>query len=370
VEVEVEAAAPALRVGGRSIPLVLPDRHDPRLRLAVVILSLQALGQIGLGFRVSIAQILVAIGVCALIELAVVLHRERKLAWPASALLTGNSVAFILRTPGTHHGDWWSFNGIGLFIAASAISMLSKYLVRPGGRHRFNPSNLGLVVVFLLLGPQYAFPQYLWWGGLDVPVVLALAVIVIGGLWVLRPLRLLPLVLAFLLTFWAATAGLAASGSCFLAIWSAAPVCGTAYWLNLATSPELLVFVFFMITDPVTAPRGGGARVVFGVLVAGAAAALIATQPSEFGVKVALLAGLTVVCAVAPWLDRGLGRAAVPTPRRRVLHLTAAGVVVLLIAAAIPLGVLARAGDPVILATDRNPAIPAPPGAPSPVPQG
>ena len=28
--------------------------------------------------------------------------------WPASALLTGNGVAFILRVPGTQHGDWWS----------------------------------------------------------------------------------------------------------------------------------------------------------------------------------------------------------------------------------------------------------------------
>jgi Na+-translocating ferredoxin:NAD+ oxidoreductase RnfD subunit len=368
MEVEVEAAAPALRVGGRSIPVVLPDRRDPRLRLAVVILSLQALGQFGLGFRVSIAQILVSIGTCALIELVVVLFRERKLAWPASAMLTGNSVAFILRTPGTHHGDWWSLSGVELFIAASVISMLSKYVIRPGGRHRFNPSNLGLVLVFLLLGPQYAFPQYLWWGSLDLPVVLALAVMVAGGLWVLWPLRLLPMVIAFLVTFWAATAGLAATGRCFLAIWSTTPVCGTAYWLNLATSPELLVFVFFMITDPMTAPRGGGARILFGILVGGVSAALIATQPSEFGVKVALLAGLTLVCAAVPWIDRGSRPA--PAPGPRALRVTAAGVVALLIAAAVPLGVLARAGDPVILATDRNPAIPAPSGAPTGIPQG
>jgi Na+-translocating ferredoxin:NAD+ oxidoreductase RnfD subunit len=364
----VEAVAPALRVGSRRIPVVLPLRGDPRLKLAAVILGLQVLGQVGLGFRVSIAQILVSIGACALIELAVVLYREHKLAWPASAMLTGNSIAFILRTPGTHHGDWWSLNGIQLFLAASAISMLSKYLIRPGGRHRFNPSNLGLVLVFLLLGPQYAFPQYLWWGSLNVPVVLALAVIVAGGLWVLWPLRLLPMVVAFLGTFWAATAGLAAIGSCFLAIWSTTPVCGTDYWLKLAVSPELLVFVFFMITDPMTAPRGGGARIAFGILVAGAAAALIATQPSEFGVKVALLAGLTLTCGAVPWLDRGLRPA--PAPGPRVVRVTAAGVAALVIAAAVPLGVLARAGDPVILATDRNPAIPAPPGAPTPIPQG
>jgi Na+-translocating ferredoxin:NAD+ oxidoreductase RnfD subunit len=361
------APAPALRIGGRSIAVVPPDRRDPRLRLAAVIVSLQVLGQVGLGFRVSIAQILVSIGVCALIEVAVVLLRDRRLVWPASAMLTGNSVAFLLRTPGTHHGDWWSLNGISVFIAASAISMLSKYLIRPGGRHRFNPSNLGLVVVFLLLGPQYVFPQYLWWGPLGWPVVLALAVIVAGGLWVLWPLRLLPMVAAFLAAFWVAIAVLAGTGWCFLAVWSTRPVCGADYWLNLAASPELLVFVFFMITDPVTAPRGFGARIAFGVLVALAAAGLIATQPSEFGVKVALLAGLTVACALVPWLDRRLAPARAARPL--AVRVTFGGAAAMAIAAVIGVAVVARSGDPVILGIDRNPAIPAPSGAPHVTPQ-
>lgn len=361
------APATALRIGAHSIPVVLPDRGDPRLRLAAVIVSLQVLGQVALGFRVSIAQILVAIGVCALIELAVGWLRERRLAWPASAMLTGNSIAFLLRTPGTHHGDWWSLNGISVFIAASAIAMLTKYLVRPHGRHRFNPSNLGLGLVFLLLGPQYVFPQYLWWGSPDWPVVTAVAVIVAGGVWVLRPLRLLPMVAAFLVVFWVAIAVLAATGASFLAIWSPRPVRGLEYWLNLAASPELLVFVFFMITDPVTAPRGSRARIAFGILVALAAAALVATQPSEFGVKVALLAGLTVVCALVPWLDVHLARER--GAEGQPIQVSAGGAATLLIAAAIAAIVVGRAGDPVIIGVDRNPAIPAPSGAPHVTPQ-
>ena len=358
------APARALRIGGRSIPVVLPSRGDPRLRLAAVILSLQVLGQVALGFHVSIAQILVSIGACALIELAVGLARDRRLVWPASAMLTGNSVAFLLRTPGTHHGDWWSLSGVQVFVAAAALSMLSKYLIRPSGRHRFNPSNVGLVLVFAFLGPQYAYPQYLWWGTLGWPVLLALVVIVAGGLWVLRPLRLLPMVVAFLGAFWVATAALAGSGRCFLAVWSATPVCGADYWLNLAASPELLVFVFFMITDPMTAPRRSGARIAYGVLVALAAAAMIAPQTSEFGIKVALLAGLTVACAAVPWLD--WRRRPDSNPR---LVVSAAGVAVLMIATALPVAVVARASDPVILATDRNPVLPAPPGAPQVKPQ-
>lgn len=114
-----------LVVGSRSIPVITPSRRDPRLKLAAVITALQILGQAVLGFKVSIAQILVCLGTCALVDAAVMLRREGVLVWPASALLTGNSVAFILRTSGTEHGDWWSLNGIQYFILACLLSLLS-----------------------------------------------------------------------------------------------------------------------------------------------------------------------------------------------------------------------------------------------------
>ena len=76
--------------------------------------------------------------------------RHWRVAWPASALLTGNGIALLLRTPGTEHGDWWSLNGWPVFVAAASVAVLSKYAIRFAGRHVFNPSNFGLVVVFLL----------------------------------------------------------------------------------------------------------------------------------------------------------------------------------------------------------------------------
>lgn len=285
------------------VRVVLPSRSDPRLRLGAIILSLQVLGQVGLGFKVSIAQIVVTIAVCGLVEMAITYWQRRELVWPASALLTGNSVAFILRTNGTHHGDWWSLSGIEFFLLAAVGGLLSKYVIRLGDRHLFNPSNLGLVLVFLLVGPRQVFPQYLWWGPLDAPVVIALAVILAGGVWVLKPLGMLPMVAIFLATFWLITGWLATANFCFYAVWAHGPVCGTDYWLDIALSPELLVFVFFMISDPKTAPRGDGARLLYGVGVAALAAVLIGFQPSEYGVKVALLAALVTVCGAVPFLE-------------------------------------------------------------------
>src|SRR5262249_4488012 len=97
---------------------------------------------------------------------------------------------------------------------------------------------------------------------------------------------------------------LAASGHCMVARWAFAPVCGFEYWRVIVTSPEVLVFLFFMLTDPKTVPSGRTGRVVFGFLVAVASTLLMAPQTNEFGTKVALLGGLAVVCACRPILDR------------------------------------------------------------------
>jgi enediyne biosynthesis protein E5 len=86
-------------------------------------------------------------------------------------------------------------------VLAALVSLLVKYLVRPGGRHRFNPSNVGLVWVLLVIGPAHLFPQYLWWGELGAPVMAALAVIGLGAIWVLGAVRMLPMALSFLVPF-------------------------------------------------------------------------------------------------------------------------------------------------------------------------
>jgi Na+-translocating ferredoxin:NAD+ oxidoreductase RnfD subunit len=238
--------------------------------------------------------------VCAAIEVAIALWREGVLLWPASALLTGNSVAFIMRSSGTRHGDWWSLSGIEVFVVACVLSMLSKHLLRRQGRHVFNPSNLGLVAAFVLFGTKRANPQDLWWGALSPGLWLTLAVIAGGGLLVARRLRMLGLVVAFWLTFAAAVGVVAASGHCITARWHYTPVCGGEFWSVMTTSPELLVFLFFMVTDPRTAPSGTRARIAYGAAVAFVAALLAAPLQTEFATKVAVLDGLVVVCGVLP----------------------------------------------------------------------
>jgi hypothetical protein len=303
---------------------VLPRAGDPRLHLAVVIVSLQVLGQVAFDFDLSIAQILISVGTCAALEVAIVLRQQRVLMWPASALLTGNGVAFILRVPGTEHGDWWSINGWWIFAGTAAVSLLSKYVIRFRGAHVFNPSNFGLVLCFLLLGPGRADPLDFWWGPMSPALVLALAIIVGGGFAILSRLGLLVMALSFWLVFVAAVAVIAATEHAMTARWHLGPVDGLHFWTVLAFSPEILVFLFFMLTDPKTVPAERRARVAFAVLVALLAALLIGVASTEFWAKVAVLGALTLACAGRPVL------ALLPTTRlapRMIAPLAAAGLV-------------------------------------------
>lgn len=288
--------AHALRVGDREYPVVLPTLRDPRMHLASVIFTVQILGQTVLDFELSIAQILVSLGTAAALELAIVFHRRRAIVWPGSALLTANGVALILRVPGTEHGDWWSLHGWYYYAGVSALSLLSKYLIRFRGQHVFNPSNIGLVVAFLVLGSNRIEPLDFWWGPFSPGIAAATAVIVVGGFVITSRLELLGMAAGFWVAFALSLGVVAWSGHCMTATWHLGPICGASFWWVLVTSPEVLIFLFFMITDPKTTPTGSVARVLFGVCVGFVAALLVAPQTTEFAAKVAVLGSLAIMC--------------------------------------------------------------------------
>jgi len=298
------ATGRTLTLGRTSYPLVLPSIRDPRLHVAAVIITVHVLGQVALRFQVSVPQILAAILTCAIIEVALTFRQSRAFVWPASAMLTGSGVALILRVVGTPVDDHWTFFAWPLFAAIAGISLLTKYVIRYRGSHVFNPSNIGLVGAFVLLGSTIVEPLDFWWAPLNGWMIAAYAVISIGGLLITRRLRLLALAATFWFVLAAGIGLLAASGHCMTARWAFAPVCGFDFWRVIVFSPEVLIFLFFMITDPKTVPTGRVGRVAFGALVAVASTLLLAPQTTEFGAKVGLLAGLFVVSLGRPLLDR------------------------------------------------------------------
>jgi hypothetical protein len=287
-------------IRGREYLVLLPGLRDPRLHVAAVLLTLQVLGQTVLGFRLSVAQILACLAAGALIEFVVAFFKDKIIMWPASGLLTGNSTAFILRVPGTLHGQWWSTRGIWIFVGVVALGMATKYLIRWRGRHIFNPSNVALVLAFVVLGPQRTEPLDLWWIPMGSWMIVTYAILIVGGLLIAWELRLLGLVLGFMAAFavFVALALAPVPDHCMVASWHVTPMCGRELWQILVTSPEILIFAFFMVPDPRTVPESPLARVVFGVLVALLAVLLLGPTTLEFWTKTAILASLVIACAL------------------------------------------------------------------------
>jgi hypothetical protein len=153
-------------------------------------------------------------------------------------------------------------------------------------------------------------------------------------------------------TFWVALAAglglVAAAGHCMTAAWSLSPVCGEQFWWVVVSSPEILIFLFFMITDPKTIPAGRAARVLFALSLALVSTLLIAPQSTEFGAKVGLLASLVILSPVRRLFDRHPAGSLVvaPTPWRIYLRGVGVGVGVAVVA----IGIVAAGGPARVLA--------------------
>ena len=319
--------ARAFRVGERSYQYVPPSIHDPRIHLSIVILTILFIGIGWLGFRVSLAQIVVTLATCAAIEVATTYWRTSMLVWPASALQTGTSTALLFRVIGTENGDHWTLRGWYLFAAVGALGLLTKYVIRFRSGHVFNPSNIALVAAFLVLGSGRVEPLDFWWAPFDWPMVAAYAVIVAGGLFICGRLRLVGLGAALWVSLAAGIAVLSLADHSITTRWSFTPITGAHFWWIIMTSPEILIFLFFMITDPRTVPSGRVARIVFGAAIGLVSTVLIAPWETEFGAKVGLLSGLVIVCAARPLFDRYLPVAGSPEdhPRRFLVRSMSGG---------------------------------------------
>ena len=156
-------ATRTLTLREQTYPVVLPNVRDPRLHVAAVLITIQVLGQTGLHFHVTIPQILASILASAVLEIVLTFRSAKALVWPASAMLTGNGVALILRVVGTPADQPFATAGWEIFAVVGGLSLLSKYVIKYRGTHVFNPSNIGLVVAFILLGNTRVEPLDFWW---------------------------------------------------------------------------------------------------------------------------------------------------------------------------------------------------------------
>ena len=162
---------------------------------------------------------------------------------PLSALITSLSLTLLLRT-----------ELIPLAAAAAAIAIGSKFLVRVRGKHVFNPANVALVTLMLL--SDQAWVSSGQWGSAAIGAF-GLACL---GFLVLTRARRAETTIAFLCVYGALLLG--------RAIWLGDPMSIPMHQLQ---NCALLIFAFFMISDPKTTPDTPAGRVFYAMLVASVA---------------------------------------------------------------------------------------------------
>jgi Na+-translocating ferredoxin:NAD+ oxidoreductase RnfD subunit len=216
---------------------------DPRLYQIATLGGLLVFGWRHLEFDITPARAALLLGTVLVAQW--VCSRVWKVARfdPRSALISGLSLCLLFRT-----NDPW------LAVAAGVLAVSTKFVARVGHKHLFNPTNIAVVLLLLLSDRVWVSPGQ--WGSV---AWFAFLMACAGSVVVTRAARA-DVTLAFLVSWVLLVAG--------RSWWLGEPM---AIPLHRFQSGALLLFAFFMISDPKTTPDSRAGRVLFAALVAFAA---------------------------------------------------------------------------------------------------
>ena len=167
-----------------------------------------------------------------LIETSFLLLKTRKLQITDSALTSGFIIGYVLAA----ESPWW------MFLAATALAVGLKHLLRFRGKNLMNPAALGIFLTVLLLkGTTEWKGAYEWY------------ILIPAGLYIINKIKKTAIVWGYFVT----------SLALFIpqALAQHAPLSGIAGYFNY-------FFIFIMLIEPKTTPASRGPKIVFGAGVA------------------------------------------------------------------------------------------------------
>ncbi len=221
-----------------------PHARDPRVYQICILgaLLLYGFGYLGFEFNPWLSLLIITTTLASQYFFSTLLRLPR--FDPKSALISGLSLVLLLRTDVLIFG-----------FAAGVLAIGSKFLIRWRGKHIFNPTNFALAVLVLAADRDWVSPRQ--WGDFAYFAFLVACL----GMLVINRARRADVTLTFLLAY--------ATLLFTRAIWLGDPITIPAHQLQ---SGALLIFAFFMLSDPKTTPNSNLGRVLFGFMVACATA--------------------------------------------------------------------------------------------------
>jgi hypothetical protein len=218
---------------------LLSTLRDPRYYQIVVLSLLLAYGIVVLDFGIRWQNAAVIVTTALVVQLlGTVLARLPRFD-PLSPLITSLSLTLLLRT-----------DAAVFAMLAAGLAIGSKFLLRYRGKHIFNPANFALVAMMLL--SDHAWVSSGQWGS----AAIGAFVLACLGFLVLTKAKRAETTIAFIVFYGALVFG--------RALWLDDPF---SIPLHQLQNGALLIFAFFMISDPKTTPNTAFGRVFYAALV-------------------------------------------------------------------------------------------------------
>jgi Na+-transporting NADH:ubiquinone oxidoreductase subunit NqrB len=217
------------------------QKQDPRNFQLLYLGLFLSYGIAFLGWHRDLLQTAVLWASCLGTQSLFCLWKQKSLDALKSAMITALGLTLLLRS-----GDIW------VYAAAGFVAITSKFFIRYRGKHIFNPANLALVVFVLLLKQAWVSPGQ--WGSS------AMLVYFIGAAGIMVLFRAARVDTAF--SFLGVLFLLEAGRNCLYLGWPA------DYLFHRFSNGSLLLFSFFMITDPMTTPDDRKARMLWAACIA------------------------------------------------------------------------------------------------------
>lgn len=246
--------------------------QDARLLQIFMLTSFLTYGWVYLGWFANYAVYMAAFISCLATQLFWAKRKNLPPGTWKSALISALGLCLLLKV------NFWPF----MFLAGM-LTISSKFLLRMDGKHIFNPTNFGIIIL-ILSGNAWISPGQ-WGSGEIVGFLIAL-----GAVGILFQVDRWDVAVSFLL------------GLFFLEYLRTMLYLGWSWdvLFHKFNSGTILLFAFFMITDPRTSPDSRKGRIIWGLMIAGLSFLL----SQYFHLYKAPIIALFAVSFFTPLIDR------------------------------------------------------------------
>lgn len=215
--------------------------EDARNFQILFLSSFLSFGIFQLDWDIPLKDITAIIGSCLATQFLWITITTKNYSALKSGLITGLGLSILLNA-----------NSISTLIIAGILAISSKFILRIKGKHLFNPANFGIISAIIIGGDAWISPGQWGSNGLFLFALSAL------GSLILFKIGRLETSITFLVTLFI----LEYSRTILYQGWSFDVL------LHKFSSGTLLLYSFFMITDPMTIPNSKKGRIIWSMILA------------------------------------------------------------------------------------------------------